>query len=416
MDKFITLHLNSSREERPMNEEDVLDFTHEEKEEILSTLRVLKKTSAFEEREQEFTTMCFNAGLDETRIQEAKKVFLYTEDAEAWEKNILALEKGEWAESMETKCFHRWNHQRPSFLNMLVHIFHPSESKLHISMPTEAQHLPTKDGGKTEREITGGNGKASEETKAKWMKEAQRRTLQLSLTEDGKKEDEKKGENKPQQQHETKQQWEEKQRESQQRIKQENKGENNNKEQKGELMASAQLLRERGTTLDGILDKNMEKLKQQSKGLSRSDGVDKIEKYEDERGCLSDSEKQNKERKKKKWMLRLSSHEKSGKKEKSNGVVKVEVSIKRSLSASLSDDGKLNWEGGGGDEAGGEKSQEKGNTRKSKDKKEKSKKEVKTTKEKRSDLIGWLLTPTKGPAGGKNGKRAKCHGRTEEGS
>lgn len=40
--------------------------------------------------------------------------------------DILALEKGEWTESMETKVFHRWNKQRPSFLNILANIFRPS--------------------------------------------------------------------------------------------------------------------------------------------------------------------------------------------------------------------------------------------------------------------------------------------------
>jgi len=123
MDKLFALH-NSLEDGK---EQGVLDFTPEEKEEILSTLRVLKKDTSFEAKEEEFSTLCFKPGMSEDKVEEAKMMFLYTEDAEIWEKNILALEKGEWTESMDTKVFKRWNKSRPSLMTLLAVIFGAEE-------------------------------------------------------------------------------------------------------------------------------------------------------------------------------------------------------------------------------------------------------------------------------------------------
>lgn len=66
------------------------DLTPTEKEEIISTIKVLnRRNSTAEEREREFTTMCFNYGMDDDEVDAAKAVFLYTEDAEAWERSII---------------------------------------------------------------------------------------------------------------------------------------------------------------------------------------------------------------------------------------------------------------------------------------------------------------------------------------
>lgn len=135
MDKLFALHTSLENGV----EKGILDFTLEEKEEILSTLRVLKKNTSFQEKEEEFSTMCMKAGMNEEAVAEAKKVFLYTEAAEAWEKNILALEKGEWAESMETKVFKRWNKSRPSLLDLLAVIFGADEVTTPAVRPTKAK-------------------------------------------------------------------------------------------------------------------------------------------------------------------------------------------------------------------------------------------------------------------------------------
>eukprot|EP00026_Physarum_polycephalum_P007821 Phypoly_transcript_07889.p1 GENE.Phypoly_transcript_07889~~Phypoly_transcript_07889.p1 ORF type:complete len:439 (-),score=94.07 Phypoly_transcript_07889:62-1378(-) len=118
MNKLVTHYRNSTQLKKE-------DLTQEEKEEIISTLNLVKKCESLEpeEREDEFMTMCFNYGLDDDQTRAAKEIFLGIEPSEIWEKNILALERGEWVDSMETKCFKRWNKQRPSLVATLEYIF-----------------------------------------------------------------------------------------------------------------------------------------------------------------------------------------------------------------------------------------------------------------------------------------------------
>jgi len=118
MNKLVTHYRNSTQLKKE-------DLSKAEKQEIISTLNLLKKCESLapEEREEEFDTICFNFGLDDDQTKAAKEIFLGIEPSEIWEKNILALERGEWVESMQTKCFKRWNKQRPSILTTLEFIF-----------------------------------------------------------------------------------------------------------------------------------------------------------------------------------------------------------------------------------------------------------------------------------------------------
>lgn len=85
MNKLLTHYLSSIKLAKE-------DLSSAEKEEIISTLKVLKRSdSTDEEKEQEFTTMCFNSGMDDAEVEAAKAVFLYTENAEVWEKSITII-------------------------------------------------------------------------------------------------------------------------------------------------------------------------------------------------------------------------------------------------------------------------------------------------------------------------------------
>ena len=80
--RFNALHINTSSD-------DLAKFTDEEKDEIISTLRVCTlKNKPLEEREEEFSTLCIAKGVSREDTEVAKGLFLYREP-EAWELNIL---------------------------------------------------------------------------------------------------------------------------------------------------------------------------------------------------------------------------------------------------------------------------------------------------------------------------------------
>lgn len=83
MNKLVTHYRNSTQLKKE-------DLTKAEKEEIISTLTLLKKCESLEpeEREEEFMTMCFNFGLDDDQTKAAKEIFLCIEPSEIWEKSI----------------------------------------------------------------------------------------------------------------------------------------------------------------------------------------------------------------------------------------------------------------------------------------------------------------------------------------
>jgi len=174
MNKLVTHYRNSTQLKKE-------DLTKKEKEEIISTLNLLKKCESLgpEEREEEFMTMCFNYGLDDDQTKAAKEIFLGIEPSEDWEKNILALERGEWVDSMETKCFKRWNKQRPALLTTLEFIFQcriPEPEKIS----TPEVELRLKDSMEDHVIPDGIVGQI-----AKWINEVDEAENQLRLSDNG---------------------------------------------------------------------------------------------------------------------------------------------------------------------------------------------------------------------------------------
>jgi hypothetical protein len=86
MNQLVTHYRNSTQLKKE-------DLTKAEKEEIISTLNLVKKCESLgpEEREGEFMTMCFNYGLDDDQTRAAQEIFLGVEPSEAWEKSIHSL-------------------------------------------------------------------------------------------------------------------------------------------------------------------------------------------------------------------------------------------------------------------------------------------------------------------------------------
>lgn len=87
MNKLVTHYRNSTQLKRE-------DLTKAEKDEIITTLNLLKKCESLgpQEQEEEFMTMCFNYGLDDDQTKAAKEIFLGIEPSEPWERSICNTE------------------------------------------------------------------------------------------------------------------------------------------------------------------------------------------------------------------------------------------------------------------------------------------------------------------------------------
>ena len=83
MNKLVTHYRNSIQLKKE-------DLSKAEKEEIISTLNLLKRCESLgpEKKEEAFMTMCFNYGLDDGQAEAAKEIFLNIVPAEVWEKSI----------------------------------------------------------------------------------------------------------------------------------------------------------------------------------------------------------------------------------------------------------------------------------------------------------------------------------------
>src|SRR4051812_41973614 len=90
---------DKDRDKKKVKEEKAPTFTEEEKKEIVTTLHLYSSNGTGKNAEEVFST--FNIGKDvaETDLEEAKN-FFQTREPEAWEQNILSLERGEFTPEM----------------------------------------------------------------------------------------------------------------------------------------------------------------------------------------------------------------------------------------------------------------------------------------------------------------------------
>lgn len=64
-------------------------------------------------------------------------------EPEEWEKNIIALEKGEWGEALSVDAFKRWNKQRPRLPSFRIRPDHQQQSSTTASsVPPAAGAAP----------------------------------------------------------------------------------------------------------------------------------------------------------------------------------------------------------------------------------------------------------------------------------
>ena len=85
-------------------------FTEKEKQEITATLHLHLRNSSSED----FGTFCVGEDVDGEHLKAAAD-FFRIQEPEAWEENILRLEKGEFSAEMPEAAFKRWKKERCCF-------------------------------------------------------------------------------------------------------------------------------------------------------------------------------------------------------------------------------------------------------------------------------------------------------------
>eukprot|EP01114_Cavostelium_apophysatum_P000894 TRINITY_DN10783_c0_g1_i1.p1 TRINITY_DN10783_c0_g1~~TRINITY_DN10783_c0_g1_i1.p1 ORF type:complete len:196 (-),score=45.68 TRINITY_DN10783_c0_g1_i1:218-805(-) len=94
------------------SEEILKTFSEQEKKEIATTLHLCLTAKNPDDKEEIYGTFCMNSEVREEDLVEAKNYFV-ARDPEAWERNILKLEKGEFDDEMPELAFKRWKKDRP---------------------------------------------------------------------------------------------------------------------------------------------------------------------------------------------------------------------------------------------------------------------------------------------------------------
>eukprot|EP01118_Nematostelium_gracile_P016528 TRINITY_DN6865_c0_g1_i1.p1 TRINITY_DN6865_c0_g1~~TRINITY_DN6865_c0_g1_i1.p1 ORF type:complete len:237 (+),score=50.23 TRINITY_DN6865_c0_g1_i1:37-747(+) len=117
--------LRKSKTKKPGDSGKIPSFTPDERKEIARTLHLTLRGSKTPEAVQQaedsssFGTFRIDEDYKEDELNRAKE-WILAKEPEAWEENILCLEKGEISPNMPDAAFKRWKKDRPSVENLFA--------------------------------------------------------------------------------------------------------------------------------------------------------------------------------------------------------------------------------------------------------------------------------------------------------